>query len=369
LKILVTGGAGFIGSHLVDELIKQDHKVAVLDNLEYQVHGGKIPDYLNEDAKYIFGDIRDEDLLARILDGYDAIINLAAAVGVGQSMYQVKYYMDVNTLGTANLINTLINKNIKPKKMIVASSMSIYGEGHYSCADCGVVDVKLRPLSQLKERHWEVTCPECGKNTVPIPTPEEKTLYPTSFYAISKKDQEEMTLTYSFAYKQPVVALRFFNVYGPRQALSNPYTGAIAIFLSRLLNDNPPLIYEDGMQSRDFIHVSDIVRGIILALENDEMAGETFNVATGVRTSILDVAKELAGALGKDIEPKIAGEFRQGDIRHCYADITRIREFGFEPRVKLTEGIKELVELSKQEKPKDMVDLADKELEEKGLKD
>ncbi|OGX19763.1 MAG: nucleoside-diphosphate-sugar epimerase, partial [Omnitrophica WOR_2 bacterium RBG_13_44_8] len=274
-------------------------------------------------------------------------------------MYQVKYYMDVNTLGTANLINTLIKNNIKPKKMVVASSMSIYGEGQYCCPECGVVDVKLRPLPQLKKRQWEVTCPKCDKNTAPMPTSEEKKLYPTSFYAISKKDQEEMTLTYGFAYKLPVVALRFFNVYGPRQALSNPYTGAIAIFLSRLLNNNPPLIYEDGLQSRDFIHVSDIVGGIILALENDEMAGGAFNVATGMRTSILDITRELSRALGKNIEPKIAGEFRQGDIRHCYADITKIKSYGFEPKVKLADGIRGLVELSRQEKPKDMVDVAD----------
>ncbi|MFC1809783.1 SDR family NAD(P)-dependent oxidoreductase, partial [Candidatus Omnitrophota bacterium] len=271
-KVLVTGGAGFIGSHLVDALIQKGHEVTVFDNLEPQVHGvsGKVPDYLNASAHFIQGDVCDIEALDAAVAGHEIIFHQAAMVGVGQSMYQITRYMDVNTCGTANLLDLVVNKyKDQIKKIIVASSMSIYGEGLYTCKECGDVVPGLRSDIQMSKNQWEQVCPLCGKEVKPTMTPESKPLHATSIYALSKKDQEEMTLMIGESYGIPTVALRYFNVYGPRQSLSNPYTGVCAIFSSRLKNDNPPIIYEDGKQSRDFVSVYDIVAANILAMEKD----------------------------------------------------------------------------------------------------
>ena len=292
-RILITGGAGFIGSFLADELVERGHEVLVYDALVPQVHGPdeSLPDYLNSDAEFIKGDVRDRDALARALRGVDVVFHLAAAVGVGQSMYQIQHYTEANTLGGAVLLDLLANTNHQVRKILVASSMSIYGEGKYDCADCGAVFPRLRTEAQLQARDWEMKCPHCGQDVSPMPTDEEKPLYPTSIYAITKRDHEEMFLSTGFAYGIPAVALRFFNTYGPRQALSNPYTGVMAIFSGRLLNRQPPVIYEDGLQSRDFTHVSDIVQGLILAMERPEADYHVFNLGTGTPTSIAEVAK------------------------------------------------------------------------------
>lgn len=367
MRILVTGGCGFIGSHLVDGLVKNEYEVRVLDNLEEQVHQGKRPDYLNPRAEYVFDDIRNGIAVRKAIEDVEVIFHLAAVVGVGQSMYQIGKYVQINTIGTAKLLEILVNKENSVKKLITASSMSVYGEGAYQCEGCGVVYPKLRDAEQLKACRWEMECPECGKTVKSVPTSEEKPLNPTSIYAISKRDQEEMGLVTGVSYGIPTVALRYFNVYGPRQSLSNPYTGVCAIFSSMIKNNNPPMIFEDGLQARDFTSVHDIVRANILAMETPGMNYESFNVGTGKPTSILKIAKILARLYNKNMEPRIIGKYRAGDIRHCYADISRISRFGFEPRVDFEEGMKELVSWGKGIKAEDKTEKATRELEEKGL--
>src|SRR5437763_3398825 len=298
---LVTGGAGFVGSHLVDALVAAGHNVRVFDNLTPQVHSnGKIPDYLSKEIELVIGDMRDERAVPLALEGMDVVFHFAAAVGVGQSMYEIAHYMGVNTQGTAVLLQQLLNRRNRVEKLIVASSMSIYGEGKYLCAQCGEVAPPLRSAEQLKARQWEVTCPVCGEALAPIATDESKLLQCPSIYALSKKDQEEMCLLYGRTYGLPVVALRYFNIYGARQALSNPYTGVLAIFASRLLNGNPPLIFEDGRQMRDFVHVSDIARACRLALEVPEAADQVLNIGSGRQYTVLEIARAMAEVLGRE---------------------------------------------------------------------
>jgi len=369
-KILVTGGAGFIGSHLVDKLIELGHEVMVFDNLEPQVHGDgqKIPQYLNKECEFIKGDIRNRDELKKALKDREIVFHQAAAVGVGQSMYEINKYTEVNILGTSNLLDILANENHRVKKLIIASSMSVYGEGKYSCVDCGVVYPKLRSLSQLKKGEWEMRCPFCNQEVQSLPTDEEKPLHPTSVYSISKRDQEEMCLTIGRAYRIPTVALRYFNVYGPRQALSNPYTGVAAIFSSRILNNHPPCIFEDGLQSRDFTHVSDIIRANLLAMENKKADYEVFNVGTGRPSTVLNIAEALIKSLSSSVDINIVKKYREGDIRHCYADISKIRDqLGFQPKVKFEKGISEFVGWVRGEEASDQFEKSRKELEEKGL--
>jgi dTDP-L-rhamnose 4-epimerase len=368
--ILVTGGAGFIGSHLVDGLLERGDKVRVLDNLEPQVHGGlrergEWPGYLR-DCERIAGDVRDKDVLRCALQGVDVLYHLAAAVGVAQSMYEIERYVDANTRGTAVLLDVLANEPHSLRKLIVASSMSIYGEGAYRCPEHGRIHPRLRSEAQLAARDWEMRCPLCGQEVAPLPTGEEKPLYSTSVYAITKKDQEELCLAVGRAYGLPTVALRFFNVYGPRQALSNPYTGVAAIFSGRLLNGLPPVIYEDGLQSRDFTHVSDIVQGLLLALERDEMADGAYNVGTGRALTILDVAHALIGHLDIE-EPEVVGRFRAGDIRHCYADVGRLAALGYAPGVRFEDGVAELVEWVRAQTAADRFEGAQVELASRGL--
>lgn len=369
-NILVTGGAGFIGSHLVDALVEQGHRVKVLDLLIPQVHGPDVeaPRYLPEGVAFLKGDVADVDAWRWALEDVDVVFHEAAEVGVGQSMYEVVRYVRANTMGTAVLLELLASGAYPVERLIVASSMSIYGEGAYECIECGPVSPQLRPVDQLAGRDWEMRCPDCGQTVAPAPTGEGKPLLPTSIYAISKRDQEEMCLSIGRAYGIPTVALRYFNVYGPRQALSNPYTGVVAIFSSRLLNGNAPLIFEDGFQSRDFIHVSDIVRANLLAMENGAADYQVFNIGTGRASTILDVAHILAQALGVEIEPEVVGKFREGDIRHCFADISRARDvLGYTPQRDLETGIAELVAWLETQESEDRVDRMVEELEERGL--
>lgn len=380
-RVLVTGGAGFIGSHLVDALLARGHEVRVLDNLDPQVHGalagaGHWPAYCNPGAEYRRGDVRDANALRESLEGVDVVFHQAAAVGVGQSMYEIERYTDINTRGTAVLLDLLANEQPlreRVRKLVVASSMSIYGEGRYCCDVHGTVYPRLRPLQQLQARDWEMHCPAatpggvCGAPVRPELTDEDKPLYSTSIYAINKKDQEEMCLVTGLAYGLPVVALRYFNVYGPRQALSNPYTGVAAIFAGRLLNGNRPLLFEDGLQSRDFTHVSDIVQANLIALDRPEADGEAFNVGTGRPTTVLDVAQALDEHLGGGIEPEIVHKFRAGDIRHCVGDISRLRALGYAPTVRFEDGVAELTEWVRQQSAVDTVDRAHAELVRRGL--
>lgn len=367
MHVLVTGGAGFIGSHLVDALVRDGHQVRVLDSLEPQVHEGRKPDYLNKGAEYQWADVRNRDAISKALSGMDVVFHEAAMVGVGQSMYQIERYVAANVLGTSVLLDVIVNERVPLRKLIVASSMSIYGEGQYRCPKCGPVFPALRPESQLARREWEMRCPTCGQPVAPEGTTEDKPLSPTSVYAVSKRDQEELCLSVGRSFGIPTVALRYFNVYGPRQALSNPYTGVCAIFSARIKNNNPPLIFEDGLQTRDFIHVSDIVQANLLAMAKPEADYQAFNVGTGQAVSVLDIAKMLIHLYGGTIQPNIVQKFRAGDIRHCAADVTRLKTLGFAPKVKLQDGLKELVEWGKQQTAKDRVEAAAKELETYGL--
>jgi dTDP-L-rhamnose 4-epimerase len=367
-KILVTGGAGFIGSHLVDELVKRNYEVIVIDSIDKQVHTDGIPEYINLKARYIFEDIRKKKTLEEIVKEVDYIFHFAAKVGVGQSQYQIREYVDVNITGTANLLDILVNKKNNVKKLIVASSMSIYGEGLYKCEKCGNVKPELRNFKEEKIDDWEPKCPFCNGNITPVPTPENLQIIPNSIYAITKKEQEEMSLLIGKTYNIPVISLRFFNVYGPRQSLSNPYTGVCAIFLSRIKNDKPPVIFEDGLQTRDFIWVGDIVKACILSMEKESANYEIFNVGSGKPISIVEIANLLIKLLGKDLKPEITYKFRKGDVRHCYADISKIKEkTGFEPETTLEEGLKKLIEWAKETKAVDKFEKAHQELKRKGL--
>jgi len=369
-NILVTGGAGFIGSHLVDALVDRGHRVKVLDLLVPQVHttDAQVPAHMPEGVAFLKGDVADVDAWRWALDDADIVFHDAAEVGVGQSMYEIVRYVKANTLGTAIMLELLATGEYPIERLVVASSMSIYGEGAYDCPSCGSVSPKLRTAQQLLRRDFEMRCPECQQTVTPVPTGEDKPLCPTSIYAISKRDQEEMCLTVGRAYGIPTVALRYFNTYGPRQALSNPYTGVAAIFSSRLLNGNPPLIFEDGLQSRDFVHVSDIVQANLLAMENGHAKYEVFNIGTGRPLTVLDVAQALSEALGLEIEPEIAKRFREGDIRHCYADISKAQDLlGYTPRVAFEDGMADLVEWVSEQESLDLVSDATEELEKRGL--
>jgi dTDP-L-rhamnose 4-epimerase len=369
--ILVTGGAGFIGSFLVDSLVEKGHRVRIYDALVPQVHGPQqaLPAYLNPAAEFVQGDVRDRSALARAIEGVDVVFHLAAAVGVGQSMYRIQYYTEMNTLGGAVLLDILANTKHRVRKMVVASSMSVYGEGAYACGACGVVYPRLRSEAQLKARDWEMKCPGCSLDVQPVPTGEDKPLFPTSIYAVTKRDHEEMFLSTGLAYGIPAVALRFFNTYGPRQALSNPYTGVMAIFSGRLLNHRPPVIYEDGRQGRDLIHVSDIVQGLLLAMERPEADCQVFNLGTGALTSVAQVAEVLSQRLtAGEVKPEIRHQYRAGDIRHCFADITKARRLlGFEPRVSLQDGLTDLLAWVERQAAEDRFAQVERELAAKSL--
>ena len=366
-NILVTGGAGFIGSHIVDELIQRGHNVRILDNLDPQVHGDerKKPDYLNPKADFIQGDIRNREDVSKALKDIEIVYHEAAAVGVGQSMYMIDYYVDVNSRGAGMVLDEIVNGDADIERMIVASSMSIYGEGVYECGDCGVVEVDFRPQAQLENHDWEMKCPHCKKNVIPLPTSEKKPIRPTSVYAVGKRDHEELFLSVGKAYGIPTVALRYFNVYGPRQSLSNPYTGVCAIFQSNIKNGNPPVVYEDGLQSRDFLDVRDIVQANMIALERGDY--EMYNVGSGKPTTVLDIAETFAKLYGKDITPDVKNKFRQGDIRHCFADISKIKGIGYEPKINFMEGMAELVKWGEKQDALDLSQQALKELEERNL--
>lgn len=358
-----------MGSHLVDELVKRGHEVKILDNLDIQIHpGGEPPDYLNKYAEFIHGDVCDYELFKNVLQDVEIIFHKAATVGVGQSQYQIKKYMDANTGGTANLLDIVVNHKNKVEKIIIAASMSSYGEGNYNCPNCGKVAPDLREEDQLRFKRWEHVCKICKSELVPTPTTEDKLQRCNSIYALSKKDQEEMALIVGQAFKIPVVNLRYFNIFGPRQSLSNPYTGVVAIFISRLKNDNPAVIYEDGMQTRDFVSVYDVVQANMLSMEQGEANYKVFNVGTGKPVAIKNVAKTVSKLLGKNIEPAITNDFRKGDIRHCFADITKIQKtLGYVPKESFENGMKEIIKWSKDILAEDKFNLANQELVQMGL--
>jgi dTDP-L-rhamnose 4-epimerase len=368
-KVLITGGAGFIGSHVTESLLAAGHSVRVYDRLVEQVHAGNGPRYVSPEAEFIYGDVRDADALRRALRGVDAIIHAAAEVGVGQSMYQIRRYVDGNTSGTGVLLELLATERHRVERIVVSSSMSVYGEGAYRCEQHGLIHPDVRGDLQLAERDWEMHCPECGLQAAPVPTSESKPLHPTSIYAVSKLDQELMCLAVGRAYDISVVALRYFNTYGPRQALSNPYTGVAAIFSSRLINGQPPLVFEDGAQLRDFIHVDDVARATVLALEAGPTAvGEAINIGTGRPVSVLEVAEVLAGHIGVELPARLSATSRSGDIRHCWADATKARlVLGFEPLVSFSDGMRDLVTWVRLQEAEDLSEHAHAELSARGL--
>src|SRR5580765_6028838 len=370
MAVLVTGGAGFIGSHLADRLLAEGHEVRALDNLDPQVHpNGQRPEYLDADVELQTGDVRDRDAVRRALDGVDAVVHFAAAVGVGQSMYEIERYTSINAIGAAVVLEEALERRDAIGKLLVASSMSIYGEGQYRNPQTGESGLApwLRPELQLAERQWEVLADD-GTPLEPEPTAGTKPLRPTSIYAINKRDHEEMFLAVGAAYGLPAVALRFFNVYGERQSLSNPYTGVAAIFSSRLLNDRSPLVFEDGGQTRDFVDVRDIARCCALALQESGADGRTLNVGTGRPTSIVEVAQVIARGLGKEIEPEVVNEFRAGDIRHCFAETQLANELlGFRAEIPFEAGMQELLAWLEGQEAADSVDAAREALVSRGL--
>jgi dTDP-L-rhamnose 4-epimerase len=368
---LITGGAGFIGSHLADELLGQGYEVRALDNLSEQVHGPDVvrPAYLSPEVELILGDVRDQDAVQKALRGVDAVFHLAAMVGVGQSMYQLADYTSVNNLGTAVLLEALVARRLAPApRLVVASSMSLYGEGLYRDVHGRLVPGHEREREQLLARDWELK-DDLGEILTPVPTGESKPPTLSSLYALSKYDQERMCLLIGRAYDIPTTALRFFNVYGPRQALSNPYTGVLAIFAARYLNDNPPMIFEDGQQKRDFVHVTDIARACRLALEMPDAPGQVLNVGSGRAYTIRGIAESMASVLGRErIAPEITGHYRVGDIRHCFADITLARKvLGYEPQVTLEAGLADLARWLEGQVAYDRVAEAREELAARGL--
>ena len=369
--VLVTGGAGYIGSHLVDALVDRGYRVTVLDSLEPQVHrSGTWPSYANPKVAYVRGDVRDRGAFEPLVLASQAVVHFGAAVSVGQSMYQVDRYVDVNTRGTALLLDILVNAKHNVEKVIVASSIGVYGEGAYSCAAHGTVAPTIRPEQQLAARDWEQHCPRCGAHAVSVPTPEDKPLYRDNIYSMTKYHQEEMVLLIGKTYGIPAVAPRFFNVYGPRQSLSNPYAGVAAIWLSRLLNGRQPVVFEDGGQLRDFVSIHDVVDCLMLMLEKPGADYLPVNVGSGAAVTILDIARMLGRLLGTPIEPQVTQAGRTFDIRHNAADITRARTtLGFEPKVTLEQGFTELIEWAKTtpDVAEDFFDRALQELQEKGL--
>lgn len=355
--ILITGGAGFIGSHLVDAMLARGYRVSVLDNLSPQVHAdGEMgadgwPTYLDPRARRIKGDLLDEGVFEAALDGVTHLAHLAASVGVGQSMTNIVDYTRNNVMTAAVMLEVLSQRPHTIQRMAVASSMSIYGEGDYIRPSTNThVTAEVRPHAQLEARQWEVTVD--GEELEPVPTAEDKLLRPNSIYAVNKRDHEEMFLSVGRALQIPTVALRLFNAYGSRQALSNPYTGVAAIFIARLLNDQPPLVFEDGRQMRDFVHVQDVARAFATVLDSERQTWDVFNVGSGTPISVNEIASVLARLLGKNIAPEVLNKYRVGDIRHCFGDISKIEQaYGFKPERDMETGMAELIDWVSHAKP------------------
>lgn len=363
-SVLITGGAGFIGSHLANTLVERGYTVRALDSLKPQVHGADAqwPAYLRPEVERHDADIRDRDALRKALAGITHVYHFAAAVGVGQSMYEIEHYTDVNNRGTAILLEELIKQPVQ--RLIVASSMSVYGEGMYRVGN-SIREPRPRSREQLSRAEWDLR--DGAEVLEPMPTPETKHVAPSSVYALSKLDQEQLCLMFGAAYQVPTVALRFFNVYGPQQSLSNPYTGVLAIFAARILNGNAPLIFEDGLQQRDFVSVWDIAQACRLALTT-KATGEVFNIGSGDSRTVLEIARSITEALNASAEAVVTGKYRIGDIRHCFADIDKARHLlGYEPRVKFEDGLLELAEWLSRTSATDNFLHAASELDRRGL--
>jgi dTDP-L-rhamnose 4-epimerase len=369
-NILITGGAGFIGSFLAEHFAAQGHMVLALDSLDPQVHPDGRPAYFPHDIELRVANVRDKQAVSAALDGATVVIHAAAAVGVGQSLYRVQHYIDTNAGGTATLLEALIERRQQLRKLIVFTSMTGYGEGVYRRpSDGALLRVGTRTPEDIARWGWDVVDPASGEVLEPAPTPEDSALLARNVYALSKRYQEELALSLGELYGFPTTCLRLFNVYGPRQSLSNPYTGVLAIFLSRILSGERPVVYEDGRQTRDFASVHDVVRAAALAIETPASDGGIFNIGTGIPRPIGAIASELAALVGRpEIEPNITGQFRKGDIRHCYGDIGRARQvLGFEPAADWHASLQEIIAWSSAAPKDDRFQQAASELRSHGL--
>ena len=341
MKALVTGGAGLIGSHIVDLARAQGWEVRIMDRLEPYTHRQGKPAWVPADAEFMEGDVRDRAAWEQALDGVDLVFHQAA---YGGYMPEIAKFIEVNSLGTALMLETIRERDLPVKKIVVASSQAVYNEGAYSCPEHGHFYGTTRDVARLAAGDYDVHCPICDQVAPPVPTDEGAPMGGENTYAISKADQERLTISFGRATGLPVVALRYSCTYGPRQSIFNPYTGVIAIFCTRLMNDRPPLVYEDGLQSRDLVFVEDIARANILVATDDRANGRVFNVGTGNAAGIGALASLLADRLGKDIAPLIPGEYRPGEMRALISDISRLGELGFQPQVALSDGIDRYLE-------------------------
>jgi dTDP-L-rhamnose 4-epimerase len=354
-RVLITGGAGFIGRNLVGYLSQAGgYEITILDNFSSQVHGNR-PDSvlfqsLKDHARVIRGDIRCKSDWLRGLEGQDIILHLAAETGTSQSMYEIERYADVNVRGTAILLDCLVNNAHKVSKVVFASSRAVYGEGKYRCEEHGVVYPDERRDADLKRKDFEPKCSFCGKGVLLLPTDEASRVHPSSVYGITKQVQEQMIMMVCTAIDTPCVSLRYQNVYGPGQSLLNPYTGILSIFASRIKNNEDINVFEDGLESRDFVYVDDVVRATVMAVEHEEANGEIFNVGSGVATSILKAAEALRREFSSDTNIFVSGDYRIGDIRHSIADLSKIKHrLSFSPDVSFDEGSRQFVEWVKQQ--------------------
>lgn len=369
--VLVTGGAGFIGSNLSLKLLEKGYQVTVLDNLSPQIHAEPSPLYesIKDKVKFIKGTVLSYDDWKKSLNGVDAVVHLAAETGTGQSMYEIEKYTDVNIKGTSIFLDFLANEAHTVKKMIVASSRSIYGEGKHNCSACGVVYPTERKNEDMAKGDFNVKCPSCGSNTSLLATDETSKIHPSSIYGITKQVQEQMFLVMGKSLNIPAVAFRYQNVYGAGQSLSNPYTGILSIFSTRIKNGSLLNIFEDGKESRDFVYIDDVVEATVLGLEKDEANYEVFNVGLGKAVDVSTVASTLISEYNSGSELTISGNYRLGDIRDNYADLTKIKsKLGFEPKVSFVEGIKRFTTwVNEQEVAEDKYEQSIAEMKEKGL--
>ena len=364
-RALVTGGAGLIGSHVTDLLVREGWKVRVLDSLEPQTHRRGKPAWINPKVEFTHGDIRDRETIAAALDKIDVVFHQAA---YGGYMPEISKYVHVNSLGTAQMLELIREKNLPIKKIVVASSQAVYSEGAGICPKHQLVFPAVRPVEQLRKGDWEVHCPICGAITKSAPTPENAPVGGETVYGLTKVDQEKLVLLWGKQVGIPTTALRYSCTYGPRQSIFNPYTGVIAIFCTRLLNNLPPVLYEDGEQTRDFSFVEDIARANLLTAETDHLDGLAVNVGSEKGVSIRKVAGIVSSALKIDIEPEARGEFRPGEMRHLTSDTARIRSAGYQPQIKLEEGIERYIDwIRSQSDIRDYFSEAEQILKSKGI--